>query len=87
LAPTDGEGRNQQIRPNPGLGRADRVLFGPCRTRRAPGAQWRASGRSRAQEHAGGTPVGPLGPRLTVWVEISKSARIRVSGAFLGFRM
>ena len=44
------------------LGRADRVLPGPRRAQRAPGALLRAPGRSRAQEHAGGAPVGPLGP-------------------------
>ena len=60
-APADGEGRNRQIRPNPGLGRTDRVLLGPRRAQRAPGPQWRASDRSRAQEHAGGAPVEPLG--------------------------
>ena len=45
------------------------MLLGPRRAQRAPGHQWRASGWSRAQEHAAGASVSPLWPRLTVRVE------------------
>ena len=60
---------------------AKRILYPSEPYAASAGPLWRASGRSRAQEHAGGASVGLLWPRLTVRVEIGNLARIRVSGA------